>query len=350
MLEALGISAEAENLYVVLAQFNRATVSELAERSSLASDAVRDQLEQMRRLGLAVEASKGTWQSLGLLDVVESLRRQRLSDIEAAAAAAETINGRLLAAAEAETDSVRTVLGLPAMVSVIHQIMNQAAFEICSFDKPPYGNWVDASIEQLDRDSPEWQAVRRGVRTRCVYHPGFDEKRLQVLTLFTRYGEQARMGHVPMKLVIIDSKVAFVPSTRTYRDGREMRGSLIRNPLLIQSLQTMFDEVWDNSVPLAAARASAQPDPRREILVSLLMAGSTDQSIATKLRVNERSVRRWIAELMAELGVQTRLQLGMALVRVNDLTREHRELATDAADLTTVNWEPQPEASAALGD
>jgi hypothetical protein len=31
--------------------------------------------------------------------------------------------------------------------------------------------------------------------------------------------------------------------------------------------------------------------------------------------VNVRSVRRWIADLMVELGVRTRLQLGAALVR-----------------------------------
>jgi DNA-binding NarL/FixJ family response regulator len=45
------------------------------------------------------------------------------------------------------------------------------------------------------------------------------------------------------------------------------------------------------------------------------MTGSTDQAIASNLGINVRSVRRWIAELMDELGVSTRLQLGAAMVR-----------------------------------
>jgi DNA-binding NarL/FixJ family response regulator len=51
----------------------------------------------------------------------------------------------------------------------------------------------------------------------------------------------------------------------------------------------------------------------------MLMTGSTDSAIANTLNINVRSVRRWIAELMDELGVTTRLQLGAALVRSDGL-------------------------------
>ena len=55
------------------------------------------------------------------------------------------------------------------------------------------------------------------------------------------------------------------------------------------------------------------------MLVSLLMTGSTDSAIANTLNINVRSVRRWISELMDELGVHAlRLQLGAALVRSDD--------------------------------
>jgi DNA-binding NarL/FixJ family response regulator len=55
------------------------------------------------------------------------------------------------------------------------------------------------------------------------------------------------------------------------------------------------------------------------MLVALLMTGATDTAIASQLGVNVRSVRRWISELMDELGVSTRLQLGAALVRADAL-------------------------------
>ena len=80
----------------------------------------------------------------------------------------------------------------------------------------------------------------------------------------------------------------------------------------------IFEAVWDQSVPIMASGFSDN-DPRRQMLISLLMTGSTDGAIATQLGVNVRSVRRWIAELMDELGVTTRLQLGAALVRADAL-------------------------------
>ena len=43
-------------------------------------------------------------------------------------------------------------------------------------------------------------------------------------------------------------------------------------------------------------------DPRRQMLISLLMTGSTDSAIANTLNINVRSVRRWISDLMDELG------------------------------------------------
>ncbi len=58
------------------------------------------------------------------------------------------------------------------------------------------------------------------------------------------------------------------------------------------------------------------------MLISMLMTGSTDSAIANALNINVRSVRRWISDLMDELGVATRLQLGAALVRSDGLRGE----------------------------
>jgi hypothetical protein len=53
------------------------------------------------------------------------------------------------------------------------------------------------------------------------------------------------------------------------------------------------------------------------------MAGSTDTAIAGQLGINVRSVRRWISDLMDQLGVATRLQLGAALVRAELLRTQN---------------------------
>ena len=117
-----------------------------------------------------------------------------------------------------------------------------------------------------------------------------------------------------MKLVIVDASVALIPSMRSYLPGHELRMSIVRHPLLVEALQWLFESVWDTAVPIVASTYT-ENDPRRQMLMSLLMTGSTDQAIASNLGINVRSVRRWISELMDELGVTTRLQLGAAMVR-----------------------------------
>jgi DNA-binding NarL/FixJ family response regulator len=121
---------------------------------------------------------------------------------------------------------------------------------------------------------------------------------------------------VPMKLVLFDQHTAFIPSMPSYLPGHEIRASVVRHPLMVESLHWLFEAVWDNSIPITAGKY-LDSDPRRRMLVSLMMSGSTDDAIANQLGINVRSVRRWIAELMDELGVTTRLQLGAALVRAD---------------------------------
>jgi DNA-binding NarL/FixJ family response regulator len=67
---------------------------------------------------------------------------------------------------------------------------------------------------------------------------------------------------------------------------------------------------------------NSDTEPRRQILISMLKTVSTDSAIANTLNINVRSVRLWISELMDELGVSTRLQLGAALVRSDGLRGE----------------------------
>ena len=172
--------------------------------------------------------------------------------------------------------------------------------------------------EQALSVEPEWQALERNVTLRVVYHPGFDPARLTELGLFAKKGEQSRTSPVPMKLILVDSHIALIPSMRSYSPGHELRASIVRHALLVEALQWLFEAVWDAAVPIMTS-VNSETDPRRQMLISMLMTGSTDSAIANTLNINVRSVRRWISELMDELGVSTRLQLGAALVRSDGL-------------------------------
>jgi hypothetical protein len=98
MLQPLGISAEAEALYVVLGSVAAATVPDLVRMTASDPERVRADLEELRDLGLAAASSNALWHTLPLLDVVNHLKAQRLSEIEMATAAAESLESHLLAA------------------------------------------------------------------------------------------------------------------------------------------------------------------------------------------------------------------------------------------------------------
>ncbi len=319
MLQPLGITPQAEAVYVVLAPLESATIPELADLASAQPEHVDKQLEELRQLGLAAELSQGLWQALPLLDVVNALRAQRLSELEMASVAAESLHSHLLAATESQADNIKIVVGREAIIAARRDLCNSAKKEICAFDKPPYVQGrPNATVEMLSREAPEWQALERGASVRCVYHPGFDADRLAELALFAARGEKSRTAPVPMKLILVDSQVALIPSMRSYSPGHELRASITRHPMLVEALQWLFETVWDTSVPIITTGYD-ENDPRRRMLISLLMTGSTDNAIASQLGINVRSVRRWISELMDELGVATRLQLGAALVRADGL-------------------------------
>jgi sugar-specific transcriptional regulator TrmB len=319
MLQPLGISAEAESIYVVLAPMESATPAELAELTSSDEERIEKRLEELRELGLAAEVVQGLWQALPLLSVINALRAQRLTEIETAAVAAESLHSHLLQATESQADNIKILVGRDAILAARKEICNSAKREICAFDKPPYVQGrPNATAQGLSEEAPEWQALDRGIALRGVYHPGFDSDRLTELALFAAKGEQSRTAPVPMKLILVDSQVALIPSMRSYNPGHELRASITRHPMLVEALQWLFESVWDTSVPIITA-GYGDTDPRRQMLISLLMTGATDSAIASQLGVNVRSVRRWISELMDELGVATRLQLGAALVRADAL-------------------------------
>jgi DNA-binding CsgD family transcriptional regulator len=322
MLQPLGISAEAEAAYVLLARHDAPTVLDLV-RATPGGNVVdmRASLEVLRELGLAAEVGGGRWQALPLIDAVHSLRAQRVSEIDSAALAAEALQNRLIASTQNKhgEDDIVVLVGREAIVEARNELCDAAKKEICTFDKPPYVQArPNATPETLRASSPEWQALERGLSLRCIYHPGFDADRLAELALFAGRGEQSRTAPVPMKMFLIDKNVALIPSMRSYEKGHELRASIVRHPQLLEALQWLFEAVWDTSVPIITSGFS-DTDPRRQMLISLLMTGSTDSAIASQLGINVRSVRRWISELMDELGVTTRLQLGAALVRMDSL-------------------------------
>jgi DNA-binding CsgD family transcriptional regulator len=115
----------------------------------------------------------------------------------------------------------------------------------------------------------------------------------------------------PMKLVVIDRKVALLPVAQ----DDFARGYLeVVHPPLIAALVVLFERHWESARdPLEYAVPDFALNPRERAVVTLLAAGHTDATAARELRISQRSVTNVLRSLMDRLGVDNRFQLGLAL-------------------------------------
>ena len=73
--------------------------------------------------------------------------------------------------------------------------------------------------------------------------------------------------------------------------------------------------MWDRAAPVPELDlGEARPDLRR-FLLQQLAAGAKDEQIARALGISLRTVRRRVAGLLIELGVDSRFQAGVEAVR-----------------------------------
>ncbi len=81
------------------------------------------------------------------------------------------------------------------------------------------------------------------------------------------------------------------------------------------ALTLWFESLWARATPVAELDSGeARPDLRR-FLLGQMLAGASDEQIARNLNIGLRTVRRRIAALMTDLGVDTRFQAGVEAAR-----------------------------------
>ena len=86
---------------------------------------------------------------------------------------------------------------------------------------------------------------------------------------------------------------------------------LIRSPVIITIFEALFEEYWRRAEPVQVTDTTAQT----KRMLDLLALGFKDEAIARQLGLGLRTVRRRVADLMEDHGVDTRFQLGLALGR-----------------------------------
>ncbi len=157
------------------------------------------------------------------------------------------------------------------------------------------------------------EAIASGRRSRAIYPARALHVARETMVARAEIGEQIRVvPELPSRLLIIGVTHAITPEPLGFADEPRL---LIRQRGLVEALVLLFELMWERATPVAELdRGHARPDLRRLLLLQLA-DGAKDEQIARTLGLSLRTVRRRIADLQIELGVDSRFQAGVEAVR-----------------------------------
>ncbi|MFE0678825.1 helix-turn-helix transcriptional regulator [Streptomyces sp. NPDC058867] len=314
MLAAIGLDETHESAYRALVSAGAVDVPSLARRLTLGERDTERALRLLERHGLAAQspAGPGRWVAAPPAVALGALLTQQRHELEKAELAAALLaeEYRASAAEPAAHDLVEVVIGADAVAQRFLQIQLGAAREVCALVS---GNPV--VVSGTDNDAEEL-AADRGVRYRVVVERAvFDlPQGIAELSAALRRDEQVRVvDRVPAKLVVVDGTHALVPLTSP---DSEPAALVVHAGGLLDLVSGLFESVWREALPLTlgasgiSEREPDGPDATDLEVLSLLLAGLTDASVAKQLDLGLRTVQRRVKRLMELTGVSTRLQLG----------------------------------------
>jgi sugar-specific transcriptional regulator TrmB len=314
VLGALGLEERDESAYRALVTVGAADVPDLARRLALGEEATDRTLRRLERNGLAAQSSArpGRWVAAPPGVALGALLTQQRHELEKAELAAALLaeEYRATAGEPAVHDLVEVVTGAAAVARRFLQLQLGASEEVCALVT---GNPI--AVTGMENDAEE-QAAGRGVRYRVVVErPVLDlPNGIAELTAALGREEQVRVvDRVPTKLVVADRSLALVPLTTR---SAEPAALVVHASGLLELLSGLFESVWRDALPLrlGASGVTEQepdgPDGTDLEILSLLLTGLTDASVAKQLDLGLRTVQRRVKRLMELTGVTTRLQLG----------------------------------------
>ncbi len=314
MLGVLGLEDTHESAYRALVSVGAADVPDLARRLALGEQETERALRRLEHNGLAAQSSArpGRWVAAPPGVALGALLTQQRHELEKAELAAAMLAEEYRASAgePAVHDLVEVVIGAAAVARRFLQLQLGASEEVCALVT---GNPV--AVTGMENDAEE-QAAERGVHYRVVVERSVLDLPTGITELTAALGrdEQVRVtDRVPTKLVIADRTLALVPLTA---HSAEPAALVVHASGLLELLSGLFDAVWRDALPLrlGASGVTEQepdgPDGTDLEILSLLLAGLTDASVAKQLDLGLRTVQRRVKRLMELTGVTTRLQLG----------------------------------------
>lgn len=164
----------------------------------------------------------------------------------------------------------------------------------------------------LERALPrDLEMLGRGVRLHTLYQhtarysPGTQE---YVQAVSAAGAEVRTLGELFGKMLVFDRATAFLPVW----DNPDA-AVVLREPSAVAFLCSVFANAWSLAEPFSASYTATTSAQLQDTIAGRLAGGAKDELIARRLGMSLRTCRRHIAELMDELGAESRFQAGYLL-------------------------------------
>ncbi len=315
MLDVLGLDTLEEATYRQLIALPSASAAELAQALQESAAELATALASLEGKGLVARSTSGTDTFVAPPPSVAlgSLMVERQEELRKAGLELNSLveQYRGAAAERTVTDVIDVVKGPQAVAQRFGQLQRGARREVLALVQ------AQVAVVTAEENVDEAVAIERGVDYRVVVErevlqrPGFFADAASSIAV----GEQIRVAQtLPLRMLIADRELALLPLAPTAEDSAG--GALLVHPSgLLDALLSLYDFVWQSASPLVAtgdgARSTADRlDDIDAQVLSLLLAGLTDQAVGGQLGLSLRTVQRRVSQLMDRARVGTRLQLG----------------------------------------
>ncbi len=314
MLEPVGLSEVESRLYVTLIQHPRSSAAELALHCGVSTPQAARALALFVRRGMAsrLPGRRSSYLAVAPDIALQPLLGRREEELHQVRRAVHEL-AQMFRRASRYThpaEQVEVVTGADNILSRVRALQDGAKTRIRGIDKPPH-----LMTSPYANTADEQRRLADGISYRVIYDRevvAMPEKFEEILGSVRR-GEQARaVTGAPLKVWIADDTSALLPMRG---DTYTIDAAFVLHPsTLLDAVIALFESEWRRATPIREPASSGPdgPDDATSTLLSLLAAGLTDESIARALEVGLRTVQRRIHDLMRELNVVTRFQLGLA--------------------------------------
>ncbi|MEV4468650.1 LuxR C-terminal-related transcriptional regulator [Nonomuraea sp. NPDC049504] len=321
--ETLGLDSAQTALYTAVLRLHRATLSDLAQAMDGPVDKVGRQLDDLVKLGVIDEQS-GQYLARHPAAALGRVIAQRLDRLAEESRRIDSALGSIRGLIR-DYDAGRDYRSGPFMVEMASgaDILYESVVGIAVQSQSPPMPLLTAIPDErtmtdfarkfadpwIDAQKRNLLTVRAVVPVFTLSDPGVRD---QLTNVIEAGGEVRTLDRVPSWFMTAGSETAGLPACWGGNlPDHAYNFYLVRTPVIVGVLSTLFTELWARAQPLPWA---PRADGVRQVL-RLAAQGLCDDSIARQLGVSVRTVRARWADAMTELGAQSRFRAGVEAAR-----------------------------------